>query len=159
MFFPIPLFCVMPWWRCLIAENHSAFRMETDRFLQVMELQLSVAGGTQLWWSSFNGSTMFQPGKSGFAQELLQCFCYSWPANENWIQQKTFFWVSNVCFHFFSNLKLLTFFRMGEVRRCDYIPPKPSTSSGLDWDDSNAQSFSLFRPWVKSRLPTSRWVL
>lgn len=120
--------------------------------------QLSVAEGTQLWWSPFNGSTVFQPGKSGFAQVLLQCFCYSWPENENSIQQKTFFWVSNVCFHFFSDLKLLTFFRMGEVRRCAYIPPKPSPSSGLDWDDSDAESFSLLGPWIKSRLPTSRQV-
>lgn len=67
----------------------------------------------------------------GFAHVLQQCFCYSWPENEISIQQKTFF-TSNVCFHFFSDLKLLTFFRTGEMEGYDYTHPKPSLSSGLD---------------------------
>lgn len=117
-------------------------------------MQLSVAGEIWLEESWSDGLALCSSLESlGFALHvLLQCFCYSWLESENSVQQKTFFLLSNVCFHFFSDLKLLTLFRMGKMEGYDYIHPKPSLSSGLDWDDSDSEPlFSLFGLWVKSR--------
>lgn len=96
-----------------------------------------------MWWTS----AVFQPGKSGLCSCTSTMFllqlAWKWELNST----ENIFWLSNVCFHFFSDLKLLTFFRMGEMEGYDYIPPKPSLSSGLDWDDSGSESFfSLFGP-------------
>lgn len=147
-----PLLCITLWWHHLAAENPSGCCLEKDRILQVRRWCRCCRRDQTLmawiWWTS----AVFQPGKSGLCSCTSTMFLLQLARKWELSSTENIFWLSNVCFHFFSDLNLSTFFRLGEMEGSNYIHPKPSLSSGLDWDDSNSESsFSLSGPWVKSR--------